>query len=116
MILDFLVALSFFLHLLIECMPVLLCLKAVRKVLRPCGVCRLDGHKAPRCPIRYRSNVKCGCKKRSCGRFSAACDVSEEVGHEPDNVDVLVQGGAAPRRLCSFFEMGAIVGLMTLVN
>ena len=84
----------FFVFLLIECMPAFLCLKAARKVVRRCGVCRLDGHMAPRCPIKYRSNFKCGCKKRSCGRCSAACDVCEEVRHETDNVDFLSQGGA----------------------
>jgi len=89
-------------------MPVFLFLKAVRKVLRPCGVRRLDGHMAPRCSIKYRSNVKCGCKKCSCGRCSAACHVCEEVGHEPDNVNVLIQGGAAPRWSCFFFKMGAM--------
>jgi len=98
----------FFVFLPIECMPVFLCLKAARNVVRRCGVCRLDGHMAPRCPIKYRSNVKCGCKKRSCGRCSAACDVCKEVGHEQDNVDVLIQGGAAPRWSCSSFEMGAM--------
>jgi len=53
------------LFILIECMPVFLCLKAARRVVGRCGVCRLDGHMAPRCPITYRCSVKCGCKQRS---------------------------------------------------
>jgi len=89
-------------------MPVFLSLKAARKVVRRCGVCRLDGLMAPRCPINYRSIVTCGRKKRSCWRCSAARDVCEEVGHEPDNVDILILGGAAPRWSCSSFEKGAM--------
>jgi len=60
------------------------------------------------CPIKYRRNAECGCKKHSCGRCSAACDVCEEVRQETDNVDVLIQGGAAPRWSCSSSEMGAM--------
>jgi len=87
-------------------MSVFLRLTAARKVVRQCRVCRLDGLVAPRRPIKCRSNVKCGCKERLCGRCSAARHVREEAGHEPDNVEVLIQGDAAPRWSCSSFEMG----------
>jgi len=49
-----------FVILLIECKPVLLCLKAAPEVVRLCGVRRLDGNMDPRCPINNRIRIKSG--------------------------------------------------------
>jgi len=70
-----------------------------------CGLCRLPGHRSPRCPIGLEVNIKHACKKPSCGPCSATCAVCDEVGHQPDNVDVKINRGRSPRWSCPSFNM-----------
>jgi len=70
-----------------------------------CGLCRLPGHRSPRCPIGLEVNIKHACKKPSCGPCSATCAVCDEVGHQPDNVDVKIIRGRSPRWSCPSFNM-----------
>ena len=70
-----------------------------------CVLCRLPGHRSPRCPIGLEVNSKHACKKPSCGPCSATCAVCDEVGHQSDNVDVNIIRGRAPRWSCRSFNM-----------
>ena len=72
-----------------------------RSVARKCGACRVQGHRVTHCPINVDDNVRCGCKKATCGPCSAACAVCSIIGHQPDNLEALIVGRAAPRWSCS---------------
>ena len=94
--------------MILSCAPCLRSLSAfasffcdTRSVARKCGACSVRGHRVTHCPINVDDNVRCGCKKPTCGPFSAACAVCSIIGHKPDTLEALIVGRAAPRWSCS---------------
>jgi len=58
---------------------------------------RAQGHSLP----NVDEIVRFGCKKPTCGPCSAACAVCNIGGHQPDTLEALIVGRAAPRWSCS---------------